>query len=468
LPPFLLPETPLQSVDDYLAFGGARGLPRARELGPDQTIQELTLSGLRGRGGGGFPTGRKWQTVRRALGTTKYVVVNAAEGEPGTFKDRMLMRRNPYQIVEGTAIAALTIGAAGAYICLKAKFEREAERITRAVEEMQSAGLAGNTPITIVAGPDEYLFGEEKAMLEVIEGNAPLPRLLAPFEHGLFATAPQIGWQAASTDPGRVDTDAQARSNPTLVNNAETVASVSAVLANSAEWHRAMGTRESPGHVICSVVGDVVSGGVAEIELGTRLSDVIATLGGGLRPGRSVKAVFSGVANPVLPGDRLETPISYEDLRAAGSGMGSAGFVVYDDRACMVDVAYTFSRFLWVESCGQCEACKLGCEDITADLLRIEEGRGDDLDVNDIGARLLKVTDASRCALPAEEQAVIASILRTFPEDFADHLEGRPCARRHHLPLPKIVDIVDGVVTYDQRQEFKQPDWTYAGAAGAE
>jgi NADH:ubiquinone oxidoreductase subunit F (NADH-binding) len=466
--PFLLPAEPIRSVDDYVGFGGGQGLARARELGPEQTIQEISLSGLRGRGGAGFPTGRKWQTVRRARGTTKYVVVNAAEGEPGTFKDRTLMRRNPYQIVEGAAIAALTLGAARAYICLKASFEPEITRMTEAVEEMQVAGLAGNTTIAIVTGPEEYLFGEEKAMLEVIEGNAPLPRLLPPFEHGLFAVAPQLGWQAAGADPDapRGEPAARGQSNPTLVNNAETLATVPPVLARGAEWHRAMGTAHSAGHVICTVVGDVTRAGAAEIEMGTSLGDVIDEIGGGLPAGRRVKAVFSGVANAAVTGTQLDTPISYEGMQAAGSGLGSAGFIVYDESACMVDVADTFSRFLWVESCGQCEACKLGCEDITAALERIETGAGADIDVQEIGARLLKVTDGNRCALPVEEQIVIASILRTYPEEFADHLEGRLCTRRHDLTLPKIVDLVDGVAHFDEHQRFKQADWTYAGIPG--
>jgi len=463
---FLLPDEPLRSVDEYVAFGGAQGLARARELGPEQTIQEISLSGLRGRGGGGFPTGRKWQTVRRARGTTKYVVVNAAEGEPGTFKDRALMRRNPYQIVEGAAIAALTMGAVRVYICLKATFEQEIARMTEAVEEMQVAGLAGNTTMAIVTGPEEYLFGEEKAMLEVIEGNAPLPRLLPPFEHGLFAVAPQMGWQAAGADPDapRGRFQAQPQSNPTLVNNAETLATVPPVLAHGAEWHRAMGTAHSAGHVICTVVGDVSHAGVAEIELGMSLGEAIAQIGGGMPPGREVKAVCSGVANAVVTGAHLDAEVSHEGMQAAGSGLGSAGFIVYDDTACMVDVAHAFSRFLWVESCGQCEACKLGSEDITAALERIEFGGGADIDVQEIGARLLTVTDGTRCALPVEEQIVIASILRTYPEEFADHLEGRLCERRHDLDLPKIVDIADGVARYDEHQRFKQADWTYAAA----
>jgi NADH:ubiquinone oxidoreductase subunit F (NADH-binding) len=459
------------SVDDYLGFSGGQGLRRAIELGPDQTVQELLLSGLRGRGGGGFRTGRKWETILDATGTTKYVVANGAEGEPGTFKDRMLFRLNPYQIVEGVAIAALTLAAAEAFICLKAKFEREVDRITLAVEEMQAAGLAGDIAITIVQGPDEYLFGEEKAMLEVIEGNAPLPRLLQPYEHGLFAVVPQMGWQATTTDPEadiqQIGSEPLPRYNPTLVNNVETLANVPRILANGAEWHRGMGTAESPGHVICTVVGDVAHAGVAEIELGTPLSEALDGIGGGPLPGRSVKGVFSGVANAVVPAEALATPISYEDMKAIGSGMGSGGFIVYDDTACMVDVAHTFSRFLWVESCGQCPACKFGSGEITAYLERILGPTSVDRDVKVIGARLQTVTDANRCYLPVEEREAVSSLLRTYADEFALHLENRPCPRRHHLPVPKIEDIADGVATYDLRQQRKQPDWTYLGEPGS-
>ena len=459
-------------MQDYLGFGGGQGLRRARELGPEQTVHEILLSGLRGRGGGGFRTGRKWETILTATGTTKYVVANAAEGEPGTFKDRYLIRVNPYQLVEGVAIAALTVGAAEAFICLKAKFEREVDRLTIAVEEMQAAGLAGDIPITIVQGPDEYLYGEEKAMLEVIEGKAPLPRLLQPYEHGLFAVVPQMGWEATATDPEadieQIGPQPRPRYNPTLVNNAETLATVPPVLARGAEWHRSMGTEESPGHVICTIVGDVRHAGVAEIELGTLLSDAIVDIAGGTRPGRRLKAVFPGVANAVVTADDVDTPISYEHFKAIGSGIGSAGFVVYDETACMVDVAHTFSRFLWVESCGQCPACKFGSGEITAYLERICGPSSVDRDVEVIGARLRTVTDANRCYLPVEEREAVSSLLRAFPDEFALHLENRPCPRRHHIALPKIVDIADGMATYDLRQRLKQPDWTFPDDPGRE
>ena len=458
---FLLPPAPLTSVDDYRALGGGSGLEQAARLGPAQTVKELSLSGLRGRGGGGFATGRKWTTILHATGTHRYVVANGAEGEPATFKDRALMRANPYAIVEGVAIAALTVGAREAFFALKASFAPEWERVTRAVEEMQDAGLAGTIPITIVPGPDEYLFGEEKALLEVIEGRDPLPRLFPPYEHGLFATAPQSGWEAHDPERGHVGAH---QSNPTLVNNVETLANVAHVLARGAEWFRSMGTDESPGHVIVTVVGDVVRAGVAEIELGTPLRAVIEEVGGGTRTGRQVKAVLSGIANPVVTApDQLDVPMSYEGMAAAGSGLGAAGFAVFDDQACMVEVARVYSRFLYVESCNQCPPCKLGSGAITELLEKIEAGRDTSLDVDTMGARLKTVTDGNRCYLPVQEQAVVSSLLRSFPEEFAEHLEGQPCPRPGRVVVPKLVDLADGIARYDERQATKRPDWTYPG-----
>jgi len=455
----LLPEEPVLSLDAYLASGGTAGLQRARELGPGATVQEITLSGLRGRGGAGFPTGRKWASVRREEipeGGDRYLVCNGAEGEPGTFKDRVLMRRNAYQLVEGVAIAAYAIEARAAFIALKERFRPELECVVRALEEMELAELVGDIPIQVVTGPDEYLFGEEKGLLQVIEGDAPLPRLFPPYIHGLFATAPQMGWSAR---PGDTDEDVDAV-NPTVVNNAETLSNVPHILAHGPEWFRSLGTELSPGTMVCTVVGDVVAPGVAEVELGTPLRQVIDEVGGGVAPGRSVKAVFSGVATGVLTPDHLDAGLSWEGLAAAGSGLGSAGFIVYDDTADMVTVARLFSKFLYVESCGQCPPCKFGTGEITAYLERIEAGTGTDRDIQLIGARLKTVTDANRCFLGEEEQQLISSILRAYPDDFAARLDGRRPAPRTY-PFPKIVDIADGVVTYDERQLRKRPDWTY-------
>jgi NADH-quinone oxidoreductase subunit F len=468
--PFLLPDSPLRTIDDYLAFGGGQGLARAKQLGVDQTLKEVLLSGLRGRGGAGFRTGRKWETIIRSTGSTRYVVCNAAEGEPGSFKDRTLMRANPYQIIEGVAIAAATVGAGEAFLCLKASFLPEVEAMTRAVEEMESAGMTGDIAITLVQGPEEYLYGEEKAMLEVIEGKAPLPRLFPPYELGLFAVAPQMGWEATPRDPVAIrlgqPTAAGAQANPTLVNNAETMANLAPILTRGAEWYRSMGVGDSPGHVLCTVVGDVVHAGVAEIELGTPLREAIETIGGGPRPGHRIKAVFSGVSNAAITADMLDVPLTYADMSEAGSGLGSVGFIVYDETACMVDLAQVFSRFLFVESCGQCPACKFGTGEITGYLERLVALQADDRDIATIGARLRTVTDGNRCALPVEAQQLISSFLRAFPEEFAEHLEGRRCQGRHQLPLPKIVDIVDGAAVYDSHQALKRPDWSYADQAG--
>ncbi|CAN5682141.1 hypothetical protein BH24ACT2_BH24ACT2_13060 [soil metagenome] len=468
--PALLPEEVVASIGDYLEHRhGGQALSRARSIGPGATIKEISLSGLRGRGGGGFPTGSKWSGLRRqeAGAGMRFVVCNGAEGEPGTFKDRAILRRDPYQVVEGLAVAALAVGARAAYLCVKERFDAEIAAVSRALEEMAAAGLTGDVPITLVSGPDHYLYGEEKGLLAAIEGDAPLPRLLPPYVHGLFATAPQLGWSARpqaygfGPDEDPSDDDDVGRSNPTLVNNVETLATVTHVLTRGPEWHRSLGTELSPGAVVVTVVGDVRRPAVAEVELGRPLGDVIEELSGGVAPGRRIKAVFSGVANGVIRGDQLETPMSYEGLAGINSGLGSCGFIVYDDTADMACVAAMFSRFLYVESCGQCPACKFGTGEVTSYLERIVAGLGGEADVETIGRRLETVTDGNRCYLPVEEQLVIGSILREFPGDVAAHLEGRPLAPRPYV-MPKIDDLGDGRVVYDRRQHAKQPDWTYA------
>jgi NADH:ubiquinone oxidoreductase subunit F (NADH-binding) len=456
---YLLPDAPVGSLEEWRDLGGGQALAIARRLGPDATIEEIGTAGLRGRGGAGFPTSRKWAGVRAATGSHRFVVCNAAEGEPASFKDRALLRANPYQVVEGITVAALTMGAREAYVGIKASFRRELERLVGAIEEMEAAGLAGDVPINVVPGPSEYLFGEEKAMLEVIEGKPPLPRILPPYEQGLFATGSQLGWEAVPREPGHgPETDV---ANPTLVNNVETLANVGPILVRGAEWFRAMGTAASPGHAVATVVGDVARPGVAEIDLGMRLADVIEEVGGGVRPGRRVKAVFSGISNPVVTAEQLRTPLTYEDMAAIGSGLGAVGFAVYDDSACMVELAFQYSRFLWVESCGQCPACKLGTQEITFRLNEIEACRGSDEDVEVIGARLANVTDGNRCFLPVEEQNVVGSILRAFPDEFAAHLEGNCPNPRGDLLAPVLLDLEDGVATYDEHHRKKRPDWTY-------
>ncbi|MCB1015205.1 MAG: hypothetical protein KDB10_08820 [Acidimicrobiales bacterium] len=455
---FLLPTTPITSLDEYLATDvGGVGVATAQRLGPRATIDTIAAAGLRGRGGGGFPTGRKWAGIADQTGTRRYLVCNGAEGEPGTFKDRALLRANPYQVVEGLIVAAFAIGAEEAFICLKASFEREIAAVTRAVQELQAAGVCTDCTVNIVAGPDEYLFGEEKAMLEVIEGKPPLPRWFPPYEHGLFAASPQEGWEAGPHGTHRRSNEP----NPTLVNNVETLANVPHILARGADWFRATGTAESPGTIVATVVGDVVAPDVGEVELGTPLAAVIDAVGSGVAPGSTVKAVFSGVANPVVTAAQLDTPVSYEGFAAIGSGMGAAGFIVHDDTACMVDAAYRFSRFLYVESCGQCPPCKMGSGEITERLERIETGAGDDRDLGIIAHWLERVTDGNRCYLAVEEQRVVSSVLRAFPDEFAEHIEQHRCPRPTRRPMPKLLDLADGTATYDESFWRKRPDWTY-------
>lgn len=463
--PFLLPAQPITSLDDYLATEtGGEGVDTAHRLGPVATIETISAAGLRGRGGGGFPTGRKWAAIAGQAGTRHYLVCNGAEGEPGTFKDRSLLRTNPYQFVEGMIIAAFAVGAEEAFICLKASFEQEIAAVTRAVQEFQAVGICTDCTVNIVGGPDEYLFGEEKAMLEVIEGKSPLPRWFPPYDHGLFAASPQEGWEAGPHGPDR-RTD---EPNPTLVNNVETLANVPHILARGSDWFRSMGTAESPGTVVATVVGDVVAPDVGEVEMGTPLRAVIDAVGSGVAPGRTVKAVFPGVANPVVSSAHLDTPVSYEGFAAIGSGMGAAGFIVHDDTACMVDAAYRFSRFLFIESCGQCPPCKLGSGEITARLERIEAGAGHDRDLDVIHHWLERVTDGNRCYLAVEEQSVVSSVLRAFPDEFAEHLELQRCPRRAERSIPKLVDLTNGRATYDESFWRKRPDWSYDPADPAD
>lgn len=458
MPSFLLTPEAVENLNDYLATEtGGRGIEAAERIGRRATIDLIAASGLRGRGGGGFPTGTKWAGIAAQDTSRRYLVCNGAEGEPGTFKDRALMRANPYQLIEGLMIAAFAIDAAEVYICIKASYTAELERVTRAVQEFQQARICPDCTVNIVAGPDEYLFGEEKAMLEVIEGKPPLPRLFPPHEQGLFASSPELGWEATPVAIGSRRDDP----HPTLVNNVETLSNVPHIVARGADWFRTMGTPESPGTIVCTVIGDVVAPDVGEVELGTSLREVIDAVGGGLADGRTIKAVFSGVANAVVTDVDLDAPVTYEGLAGAGSGMGSAGFIVYDDTACMVDAAYRFSRFLSIESCGQCPPCKLGSAEITQCLQRIETGTGTDDDLEIMGGWLPRVTDASRCYLASEERIVVSSILRAFPEEFADHIEHQRCPSSRQDPMPKLVDLHDGQAVYDEAFWRKRPDWTY-------
>jgi NADH:ubiquinone oxidoreductase subunit F (NADH-binding) len=446
----LLPEgEPVHNLAAYLAQGGGMAFARARESDPADIVDELRRAGLRGRGGAGFSTALKWSGVREDPASIKFVCANAAEGEPGTFKDRYLLRMNPYQVIEGLAIARHVIGARRAYLCIKGTQADEVARVRSALDEMAAQSDMAEA-IELVLGPDEYLFGEEKGLLAVVEGGLPLPRVFPPHIHGLFGRP--------YSDPS------EEAHNPTVVNNVETLAHVTQIVRHGADWFRGLGTEDTPGTMLFTVSGDVQRPLVTELPLGLTLRQLVDDVAGGTLPGRSVKAVFPGLANAVLKPDQLGTTLTFDAMRQAGSALGSGGFIVYDDTACMVHVAWLFSHFLHVESCGQCPPCKLGSQRITDRLARLLDGTGERSDVDDIIATAPWVPNGGRCGLATAESAMVESVLASFPEDFEAHLHGG-CRLDHDRVLPKMTDYEPGRgFSYDQTYVLKQPDWTYEGA----
>ncbi|MDP9419311.1 MAG: hypothetical protein M3P53_04035 [Actinomycetota bacterium] len=455
--PRILDPSPVASLDDYVAAGGGRGLDAARKLGPLGTIDHVEAAGLRGRGGAGFSTGRKWRTVAENLSAVvpPTVVVNAAEGEPGTFKDRTILRRNPYKVLEGAVTAAVTIGADRVVLGLKRSFTTELEQLRRAIVEVGSAGWADGIRLLVTEGPGHYLYGEETALLEVIAGRQPFPRLAPPFRHGVDVVG-DISTVADVTMAGPGDATP---APPTLVNNVETLANVPGILAEGPDWYRNLGTPESPGSIVCTVTGRTRRHGVAEFPMGTPLHRVLDEIGGGTDPGERVVAVMSGVANPLLPASLLDTPVSYEAMQAAGTGLGSAGFIVFDDTADLVAVAHGVSRFLAVESCGQCTPCKQDGRTLADRLDRLRRSVGDEHDLAEVQDRLASVIIGARCYLANQHQLVVESILRLFPDQVRAHVSGEVEAADIELIAP-ILDLEDDRAILDQSHLDKQPDWT--------
>lgn len=411
------------SIGQYLANGGFKGLKKAFEIGPEAVIEEVRKAGLRGRGGAGFPTAQKWLSIRNHPCATKYLCCNGAEGEPGTYKDRYLLQRNPYSVIEGIAIAAYSIGVRKAFFCMKGIFTNELQAARRVLAESLDRGFIGpnamgsgfDIDIELVVGPDDYLFGEEKALLEVIEGNLPWPRQVPPYIHGLFVSGNN--------------------ENPTAVNNVETLANVPHIMRNGADWFRSFGTEDTPGTMIFTLSGDVKKPGVYELPMGTTLETLINKHGGGATG--PIKAIFSGPSNPVILPEKVTTAMDFGSMKRAGSGLGSGGFTLYDESACMVKVAINFSRFLAIESCGQCNACKMGTAAVTRVLEGIERGELDASNVTEIKLWLSQVDNGARCYLASAEKYVIGSILSTFAEEIVAHASGG-CKRPRNIILPKI------------------------------
>jgi NADH:ubiquinone oxidoreductase subunit F (NADH-binding) len=449
----VLPRKPVSGLDAYLDAGGGFGLSTARRFAPEAVIEEIMASGLRGRGGAGFPTGRKWRTAADyAEGApAPSVVVNGAEGEPGSFKDRTLLRMNPYLVIEGALIAAHALGSNEIVVGLKSSFLREMERLEAAIGELRGAGWLEHTEVRVVGGPDAYLYGEETGLLEVISGRPPLPRVAPPFRRGIASDdTPAAEAVMASPSPA---TEAA----PALVNNVETLANVPGVLARGADAFRRMGTDESPGTVLCTVSGATRRAGVVEVPMGTRLTHVLEGTGGGPRQGRELVAVLPGVSGPLITADHFDVPISYEGFQAVGSSLGAAAFLVFDDETDLVAVAAEVSRFLAVESCGQCTPCKQDGLEIAARLetIRTSGGGGDDLAAVD--KRLETVADGALCFLAHQHRQVITSLLEQGA--IAAATDEHPADDRTHLVAP-IVDLRHGRVELYEEQRRKQPDWS--------
>jgi NADH:ubiquinone oxidoreductase subunit F (NADH-binding) len=459
----LLPETPILSLDDYEGRGGGRGLDAARRLGTTGTIEHLLAAGLRGRGGAGFPTGQKWEAVRvhESSSVPATVVVNAAEGEPGSFKDRMILRTNPYAVLEGALIAAHTVGARRVVVALKQSFTEELRAVRQAIDALRAAGWADNLEIDAFAGPREYLYGEETGLLEAIDGRPPFPRVAPPYRHGVEELGDDGSGEAAQI--AMAGTHGETPAAPTLVNNVETLANVPGILEHGPAWFRELGTDESPGTIVCTITGATQRDGVAEFPMGTPLREVIETLGGGARPGHRIVGAMSGVANPVVPEAQLDTPLSYEAMTAIGSGLGAAGFIVFDDETDLVAVAAGVSRFLAVESCGQCTPCKEDGLAVAELLDRTAHSDAHELDLLAIDEHLQTITDGARCFLAHQHQHVIGSLLATYPDAFRAHIDAA-APPVDPMPIAAITELRDQRAELDDAQRDKQPDWTFDAA----
>jgi len=456
--PRVLPADWFDSLAAYEREGGGRGVIAARRRGPDGIIAEIEASGLRGRGGAGFPTGAKWRQVwaHRSQDIHSLVIVNGAEGEPGSFKDRSIMRANPYAIVEGALIAALAVSADWAVIAVKQTFTAEVERLEQAIAEMTDAGWMRGVAVSVAVGPSAYLFGEETALMEVLDGRPPFPRLAPPFRQGGTEAGPdprQPGGLILALPGGD-------GAPPTLANNVETIANVPGILAESAEWFASVGTAETPGTVVCTLSGDVRRDCVVEVPTNTTLGELIATHGEGAREGRALVAAMAGVAHPILPLARFETALCYDAMQAAGSGLGAGGWIVFDDATDLAAVAAGVSRFLAVESCGQCVPCKRDGLELSERLDRVRSNDANELDLIAIADLARNVSNEARCYLAQQHENVVTSVLSLFPDALESHLGGAQPAEPY--PVAPIVDIgSDGVFVLDDEQASKQPDWSF-------
>jgi len=398
-------ERDLAQLDEYRALGGYGSLEKAQAMEPDALIEELVASTLRGRGGAGFPTGRKASLVDRSGAKPSYLVVNADESEPGAFKDREIMRRVPHRLIEGCLIAARAILSKHVFIYIRGEYVAEYEVLQRAVDDARAAGLFGDVDVIVHRGAGAYICGEETALLDSLEGKRGQPRPRPPFPpiQGLYMS-------------------------PTQINNVQTLATIPAIIELGAAEFLKIGPENSHGTAIFSLSGNVVNPGNYELELGSTLRELIYDVGGGVPDGRAIKAIIPGGSSvPVLTPDQLDTPMDYESIAAAGSFFGSAAVMVIDERCCMVQLALRAEKFYMHESCGKCTPCREGTRWLVRILEKIEDGRAEyaDLDLlENVGNRIL---GRSLCALGDFAVYPVQSYLRNFRAEFEAHVEQGRC-----------------------------------------
>jgi NADH:ubiquinone oxidoreductase subunit F (NADH-binding)/Fe-S-cluster-containing dehydrogenase component len=401
------------SLDHYLARGGYVGLQRALSMKPEEVIQEVTDSGLRGRGGGGFPTGLKWKFCRNAKGDQKYLICNADEGDPGAFMDRSVLEGDPHAVLEGMAIAGYAIGATVGYIYIRAEYPLAVKRLRHAMDQMREIGALGegvldsdfDFEIRIKEGAGAFVCGEETALIASIEGQRGMPRPRPPFpaNKGLFG-------------------------KPSNVNNVETFGNVATILREGAGWYAGHGTSESPGTKTFALTGKVNNPGLIEVPMGITLRDVVYGIGGGIPGDRPFKAAQTGgPSGGCLPEQFLDTPIEYATLAKAGSIMGSGGLVIMDDRTCMVDIARYFLTFTQNESCGKCTPCRVGTRVMLSILERICNGEGEEGDIELLEELGKSIKNASLCGLGQTAPNPALTTIKYFREEYEAHIRDRTC-----------------------------------------
>lgn len=403
-----------ENLEQYIARGGYDGLAQVlHEMIPDQVCDSVVQSGLRGRGGGGYPTGLKWQLVRKSSGSRKFIVANGDEGDPGAYMDRSLMESDPHRILEGMAIAGYAIGAEQGYIYVRGEYPVAAQRLRKAIRDAERAGLLGSRVldssfsfrIDIRIGAGAFVCGEETALLASIMGRRGQPRIRPPYpaEAGLWGC-------------------------PTLINNVETFGNIPSIFSIGPQTFNAIGNGKSRGTKVFALCGEVVNNGLIEVPMGITLREIVFEIGGGLANGVAFKAAQTGgPSGGCIPAEKLDTPVDYENLQALGSIMGSGGLIVMGEQSCMVDVARFFMEFCLDESCGKCVPCRTGTVEIYRLLSRICNGSASQRDLQTLEQLCQMVKDTSLCGLGAAAPNPVLSTLRWFRAEYEAHVGERRC-----------------------------------------